>query len=142
GHIISDTAHHKHSQYIVAHSDLPGFTDHERNLVAMLCRYHRKAMPMPKHLGYQSLTADERRAVLLLTPILRIADGLDRGRELRVEGIDCQIRNGGVVLSIYSDQDTALEQWAAEQAGEVFRQVYDKPLLVVQASKTPNATLA
>jgi len=142
GHIISDTAHHKHSQYIVAHSDLPGFTDYERNLVAMLCRYHRKAMPMPKHVGYQSLTADERRAVLLLTPILRIADGLDRSRERRVEGIDCQIRNGGVVLSIYSEQDTALEQWAAEQAGEVFRQVYDKPFLVVHASRTPNATLA
>jgi len=35
GHFVSDTGHHKHAAYLVANSDLPGFTDQERKLVAI-----------------------------------------------------------------------------------------------------------
>ncbi len=66
GHAISDTGHHKHSQYIVANSDLPSFTDLERTIVAMLCRYHRKSMPAQRHADFQTLPPDDKRAVLFL----------------------------------------------------------------------------
>ena len=49
GHYISDTGHDKHSAYIVSNSDMPGYTDRERHIVALLCRYHRKSMPTPRH---------------------------------------------------------------------------------------------
>ena len=49
GHYVNDTSHHKHSYYLVANSDLSGFTSRERELIANLCRYHRKAMPAPAH---------------------------------------------------------------------------------------------
>src|SRR4028119_993969 len=49
GHFISDTGHHKHSAYIVSNSDMPGYTDRERNTVSLLCRYHRKSMPTSRH---------------------------------------------------------------------------------------------
>src|SRR5260370_18660684 len=42
GHYISDTRHHRHSFYMVTNSDMPGFTERERRLIANLCRYHRK----------------------------------------------------------------------------------------------------
>ena len=45
GHYISDTRHHRHSFYLVANSDMPGFTERERRLIANLCRYHRKSTP-------------------------------------------------------------------------------------------------
>ncbi len=130
GHMISDTAHHKHSQYIVDHSDLPGFTDAERTMVAMLCRYHRKAMPSPRHDDYQTLSPQQRRSIQLLAPVLRVADALDRGREQRVESVDCNVRNGTVILTIDSQKDIDLEQWATARAGEAFRQIYDKPLAI------------
>ncbi|MDX2151144.1 MAG: Ppx/GppA phosphatase family protein [Bryobacteraceae bacterium] len=133
GHIISDTAHHKHSQYIVANADLPGFNPTERAMVAELCRYHRKSMPGPKHGSYQALPPESRRIVNLLIPLLRIADALDRSREQRVEEIDCHLSNGEVALTILSRKDTGLEQWAAERAGESFRMVYGKPLVVARA---------
>jgi exopolyphosphatase/guanosine-5'-triphosphate,3'-diphosphate pyrophosphatase len=128
GHLISDTSHHKHSQYIVANSDLPGFTDLERHLVAMLCRYHRKALPGARHTDFQALAPDQRRIVQLLTPILRLADALDRGREQRVADIECQVVDGAVRLQIISDTDTGLEQWATGRAAQAFEQVYGKPM--------------
>ncbi|HBY60094.1 MAG TPA: Ppx/GppA family phosphatase [Solibacterales bacterium] len=134
GHIISDTAHHKHSQYIVANADLAGFNPVERAMVAELCRYHRKSMPGPKHASYQALPPDGRRVVSLLIPLLRIADALDRSREQRVEAIDCHVNDGAVALTIVSRKDTGLEQWAAERAGESFRLVYGKPLAVARSN--------
>jgi exopolyphosphatase/guanosine-5'-triphosphate,3'-diphosphate pyrophosphatase len=130
GHAISDTGHHKHSLYIVSNADLGGFTGVERMHVAMLCRYHRKSMPMPRHSDFMTLPPENRRAIALLAPLLRIADALDRSREQRVEQIECTPGPGGVLLKLKASADTGLEKWAVEGAAAVFRQVYDKPLVV------------
>jgi exopolyphosphatase/guanosine-5'-triphosphate,3'-diphosphate pyrophosphatase len=133
GHLVSSVGHHKHSYYVVANSDMPGFTEQERFLIAMLCRYHRKSLPNPVHNAYQSLTAEEKRIVLLLIPILRLADNLDRGHDQRIQSVECRVRDGEVVLQVRSQGDIDLEQWAAERAGEAFRQVYNRPILVARA---------
>jgi exopolyphosphatase/guanosine-5'-triphosphate,3'-diphosphate pyrophosphatase len=123
GHYVNDASHHKHSYYLVANSDLAGFTGRERELIANLCRYHRKAMPTGAHANYQGLSPEEKRAVLRLAPILRLADNLDRGHEQRVRSVECQVRDGHVAVRVGASEDIDLEQWAAEQAGETFRQV-------------------
>jgi O-acetylhomoserine/O-acetylserine sulfhydrylase-like pyridoxal-dependent enzyme len=74
GHYISDTRHHRHSYYLVANSDMPGFTERERHLVANLCRYHRKSPPSAAHSQFQALDAEGKRAINMLTPLLRLAD--------------------------------------------------------------------
>ena len=82
---VSSVGHHKHSWYVVANSDMPGFTERERVVIAALCRYHRKSLPSPDHNAYQSLTAEEKRVVTLSIPLLRLADNLDRGHEQRIQ---------------------------------------------------------
>jgi exopolyphosphatase/guanosine-5'-triphosphate,3'-diphosphate pyrophosphatase len=133
GHYVSDSGHHKHSYYVISNSDIAGFTARERLLIASLCRYHRKSLPNPVHGAYQALTADERRILMLMTPILRLADNLNRSRQQRITGVDCRLRDGEVVLQLHSSHDIDLEQWAAERAGDVFRQIYNRPISVVRA---------
>ena len=132
GHYVSDTGHHKHSHYLAMNSDMPGFTDPERHIVAALCRYHRKASPTARHAVYQSLSPEAQRAVLFLTPLLRLADNLDRGHEQHVESVACQIRNGHVALGLRCTGDASLEQWAAERSSELFRQVYGLPVSIAR----------
>jgi hypothetical protein len=38
-----------------------------------------------------------------------------------------------VALQLRSTRDIDLEQWAAERVGDVFRQVYDRPLAISKA---------
>jgi exopolyphosphatase/guanosine-5'-triphosphate,3'-diphosphate pyrophosphatase len=130
GHAINDMAHHKHSQYIVANADLAGFTGEERQLVAMLCRYHRKAPPSPRHADFLALPAGEQRIIEYLYPLLRLADALDRSRDQRVEEIECALENGALSLILKSGKDLGLELWALERAAPLFRQVYGKQLRV------------
>lgn len=130
GHFVSDTKHHRHSAYLVANSDLPGFTERERNILATLCRHHRKGMPGPSSAEFQGLDAEGKRAVLLLTPLLRLSAAIDQTHEQRVRSIDCSVSKGSISLVLHSDSDVKLEKWAAEQIGHIFREVYQTELSV------------
>ena len=131
GHFVSDNKHHKHSYYLVTNSDMPGFTARERDLIANLCRYHRKAVPSETHPNWQGLDLEGKRAVQFLAPVLRLADNLDRHQDQRVKELECIIRPDEVRLKLRGDRDVDLEAWAADSAGEVFQQVYGRPLVVV-----------
>jgi exopolyphosphatase / guanosine-5'-triphosphate,3'-diphosphate pyrophosphatase len=130
GHYVSESRHHKHSHYLVANSDLPGFTNRERELIATLCRFHRKAMPALDHANLYALNGEERRALMMLIPLLRIADNLDRSHAERVETLECSIRDGQVVLKLGSKNDIDLEQWAVERTAEVFRETYGREIVL------------
>lgn len=133
GHYVSGTGHHKHSAYLVANSDLPGFTDKERLTIAALCRFHRKSMPQPRHSLFQALDAEAKRAVVSLEPLLRIADALDRGHAQKVRDIIVADKDGAVNLFVQAEADADLEIWAANEAAKTFRDVYAKPISLQRA---------
>jgi exopolyphosphatase/guanosine-5'-triphosphate,3'-diphosphate pyrophosphatase len=130
GHHINDSGHHKHAYYIVSNLDFSGFTNRERVFIATLCRYHRKAMPSMAHAEYQILAPDDKRALLLLIPVLRLADNLDRSRDLDVEVASCDISPSHVTLKLTSPREPDLAEWAAARVSDTFRQVYSRSLEV------------
>jgi exopolyphosphatase/guanosine-5'-triphosphate,3'-diphosphate pyrophosphatase len=135
GHYVSSTGHHKHSYYLVEASDLPGFTDQERHMIALLCRYHRKSMPSARHTPFQSFDSDSRRAITLLTPLLRIADSLDRSHEQRITDLHVQVKNGSVTVALESNADPDLEIWAAERIADTFRETYQTSLTLTKVNQ-------
>ncbi|MBV9762367.1 MAG: Ppx/GppA family phosphatase [Acidobacteriaceae bacterium] len=139
GHYVSGTGHHKHSAYLVANSDMPGFTDKERLTIAALCRFHRKSMPQTRHSHFQMLDAESKRAVVNLAPLLRIADALDRGHGQKVRDLAAAGKDNTVSLSVQAEADADLEIWAANEAGKAFREVYARPISLqrAKAQRTP-----
>ena len=71
--------------------------------------------------------------VLLLAPLLRIADALDRGHEQKVKSVSSVLRDGALQLVVEADSDPDLEIWTANEAAATFRESYSKPLSVVCA---------
>ena len=140
GHYVSGTGHHKHSAYLVEHSDMPGFNGKDRLAIAALCRFHRKSMPQTRHAHYQMLDSESRRTVMQLIPLLRIADALDRGHEQKIKDIRSISRNGSVTIVLQTEDDSGLELWAASEVAGVFQQVYGKPFRLerVKALQTTN----
>ena len=135
GLFVADTGHHKHSQYLVANSGLPGFTDRERLLIAQLCRFHRKSMPGTRHAEFLALPAEDRRGLLLLIPLLRLADACDLSKDQPVDEIVCQIAPGGGLNVQIRGAHVELELWAAQRVGEAFQTAYGKPLTVSRARR-------
>ncbi len=88
GLFISHAAHHKHTYYVVRHSEqLTGFTERERELLALIARYHRRGHPSSKHAEFDRLSEKDQETVRKLAGILRVAIGLDRSHRALVSGV-------------------------------------------------------
>lgn len=109
GYFIAYSSHHKHSYHLIRHADLFGFAPDEREMVAQVARYHRKSLPKVKHEGYGALSESVRYRVDSLGGMLRVADGLDRGRCSAVTDIQCCILNNSVQIQAYGSTDLSLE---------------------------------
>ncbi len=133
GHYVNSASHHKHAYYLVTNSDLAGFTDRERLLIASICRYHRKSLPNPLHTAFQVLAAEEKRILMHSIPIVRLADHLDRSRDRRIVGVDVHAREDAIVVRVHSSGGLDLQQWRAERAGESFRQIYNRNVILAKA---------
>lgn len=140
GHYVNDAGHHKHSYYLVSNSELPGFTAREREFIANLCRYHRKSPPEERHPNLQGLNGKDYEALVRLIPILRLADGLDRGHKQKVHSVGRRLRNGAVELEVESAGEAELEIWAAGQVQGLFRATFGRNLLLSQRRKQTDRT--
>ncbi|HZI50407.1 MAG TPA: Ppx/GppA phosphatase family protein [Terriglobia bacterium] len=125
GLFIAYEKHHKHSYYLIKSSGPTSFDGVELDLIANIARYHRKAHPSPKHLPFSQLSPLQQDVVRKLSAILRVADGLDFGRQGKIEGLECR-RSNGRVLSIRLDGkgDLRDEIRSATHKAELMNEVY------------------
>ncbi len=135
GHAVSVHAHHKHTYYLVANADLPGFSDRERELVALVARYHRRSAPSRGRRDLEALTASELRLVRKLVAILRVADALDRSHQQPVRGVRVSARGRAIALGIASRGPIALELWDAAREAPLFQRVFSRRLLLVRSGR-------
>ncbi len=127
GYLINPRQHHKHAYYLIKHSDLGGLTADEIDVVANIARYHRRALPSPKHEGFDRLPPRLKRVVKLLAAILRIADGLDRTHFSVVQTVDLKIGTN-ITIETTTSGDAELELWAARSRADLFEQVFRRPV--------------
>lgn len=127
GQQISYQKHHKHAYYLISHSELPGLSVEEVELVASVARYHRRADPSPDHDHYAALDKDDRTRVRKLAAILRLADSLDREHLQKVEAVRVEsIDDDEVVLGVDGKGDLAIELWALGRKSRLFEKVFDR----------------
>ncbi|MBK8035663.1 MAG: HD domain-containing protein [Verrucomicrobiaceae bacterium] len=133
GMFISPREHHKHSLYILLHTEIFGLSTQDRELVALLARYHRRYNPEPNHPTFSDLSREDRMIVLKLAAILRIADSLDRSHAQRVKSI--QLRPEGPRLRILTHgiDDNTIEQIAIDSKCDLFREIYGYEVVLAKS---------
>jgi exopolyphosphatase/guanosine-5'-triphosphate,3'-diphosphate pyrophosphatase len=130
GHAVSVHSHHKHTYYLVANADLPGFPDRERELVATVARYHRRSRPGRDRRDLDALSATELGLVRKLVAILRVADALDRSHQQPVRGMRAELRRGAVELRLAARGPLELELWDAAREAGFFQRVFARRLVL------------
>lgn len=135
---VSHSEHHKHSYYVIRHSDrLAGFTDHEIELIAQIARYHRKSAPKPKHPEFAHLRAEDQERVRVLAGLLRVAIALDRSHKGRVEriSIESDPSDDRVRISVTPRDgvEVDLEIQTAEDRKSLLEDVLDRPVQFASA---------
>ena len=137
GYFVRYDGHHKHSYYLIQHSDIMGLSPDERAIVANIARYHRKSAPNPSHPNFRDLDKEARGKVRALAAILRIADALDREHRGKVDGVRAVVDRGKgrLVLFLQGEGERELEEWTVRAKSELMRDVFD--LDVVLSAATP-----
>ena len=124
GKFVAESAHHKHTAYIVRNTHLAGWRDEERELIAQVARYYRKAMPKPSHPEFAALPPQQQRRVEILASILRIAEGLDQ-RELGVvSDISIRREDGRIAFVAQADGSISGELGAAMFKADLFERTF------------------
>jgi exopolyphosphatase / guanosine-5'-triphosphate,3'-diphosphate pyrophosphatase len=124
GYHIAHESHHKHSLYLIKNSELTGFSEAERNVIANAARYHRGTLPKERHVDFAALNQRDKETVWLLGAILRIADALDKGYNGAVRDLRCTQEGNTVHIQLRSAHACDKEIWAAEQKRDMFEQAF------------------
>lgn len=132
GVFVSHTGHHRHSYYLIRHSELAGFTDEEVEMIANLAYFHRKSTPKRRHTHFQALPRPAQQTVRQLSTLLRLAEGLDRSHLGLVQDVRLTVeRQGGrriARLAVRSAGDPQLEVWYVGSERAAFEEAFGLPL--------------
>lgn len=121
---VNARAHHKHSMYLIANSDLFGLTRHDMQIVAVVSRYHRKAVPSPSHPEFASLTLEDRMRVAKLAAILRVADSLERTHRDTPSKLEFRREDDRFVILVRDMEDLTMERLVLRAKGTLFADVF------------------
>ncbi|HXT18626.1 MAG TPA: Ppx/GppA phosphatase family protein [Gemmatimonadaceae bacterium] len=134
GYHISYERHHKHSYHLVLHADLLGMPPSEQVVIANVARYHRGAPPKKKHRNYGMLDKALRRRIKLLSAMLRVADGFDRGHVSAVKGLKVRWMQRALRVTpmpAHARASMRLEMWGANRKSALLADVIGAPVEIV-----------
>jgi len=131
GKHISYSKHHKHSYYLIKHSELVGYSVKEVEMIANIARYHRKSPPKQGHLDFMALPEPDQDKVMKLTAILRIAIALDRSHKGFVKGLKIAINDDSIVITARNRGDIAMEIRDFDIKKELINKILKKPVILV-----------
>lgn len=133
GYYISYDRHHRHSYHLILHSGIPGFTNREMRRIAAIARYHTKALPKSKHEAWIALDPGDKAVVEPLAALLRLADGLDRGRAGHVERVRAVLDATSLTLIVHGAGDLHPELFGVEKKKDLFERHFGVPVRVTVA---------
>ena len=130
GTYVNLRAHNKHSQYLLASSQIFGLSDTETAIVGNIARYHRRGLPQTSHLPYIALDRLDRLIVDKLSAILRLANALDAEHLGKVRS--AQLSRGAEtwVLELECTGDVTMELQAAQARMDFFTQIFGRQVIV------------
>ncbi|GBF50959.1 guanosine-5'-triphosphate, 3'-diphosphatepyrophosphatase [Leptospira ryugenii] len=138
GLCISHHSYHKHSYYIIRHSDaMVGFSNAEIEIIALIARYHRKGGPKQKHEEFKVLRPEDQLLVKKLAALLRIGDGLDRSETSILNSVSAKVIGNRVICELFHDKnkDPHLELWSVEEKKDLFENTFPFQIEFVSVMK-------
>lgn len=130
GWIEGEKAHHKATLNIILNSPILTMSQNERLLIGSIARYHRRALPDPKHDHFAALSEPEQKMVSILAAILRVADGLDAMDLSRVQDASARISAQKITITYQAARRAVEEEARTIEKSDLLRELTGKKFLV------------
>jgi exopolyphosphatase/guanosine-5'-triphosphate,3'-diphosphate pyrophosphatase len=125
GDYINRSGRHRHTYYIISHSEILGYTPEQRKIIAAIARYLGKSRPSEEDAPVQSLAPSHRKQIAKASLVVRLAWALNLGRSGALDRLEVRIRPSSVELVLVAKRSLTLELelWAVEKEKAYFREV-------------------
>jgi exopolyphosphatase/guanosine-5'-triphosphate,3'-diphosphate pyrophosphatase len=130
GDYVNRSGRHRHTYYIISHSEILGYTPQQRSIIAAVARYLGKSRPTAGDDPMKTLAPADREHVRRASLLLRLARALNLGRSGAVEQARVQLQSGEAKLALVAKGRAGvdLELWAVEKEKSYFREVFGREL--------------
>ncbi len=129
--------HHRTARRLILADPRLPFERRERTLVALIARYHRKALPNAEDKYFGRLTPADQRRVRVLAGILRVADGLDRGHRSVTQSLRCKVSARRIAIVCDVTGTAEAELIAAQKKADLLEQAFSRPVVIELSKKSP-----
>ncbi len=131
GKFMNHQGHHRHTQYIIANSEIFGFSPDQRAIVSAIARYMGKTRPDPLDRVMRLVPDGEKTHVVRAIVLLRLALALNQDRASAVVGLKTTVYPKRIVLDIVPGRGgAALEAWSLKKESAYFLEVFRRELFV------------
>jgi exopolyphosphatase / guanosine-5'-triphosphate,3'-diphosphate pyrophosphatase len=134
GKFMNYQGHHRHAQYIIANSELFGFTPLQRAITSAIARYLGKSRPDPEDRTMRPIPPEEFTRVQRAVVLLRLAVALNQDRASDVLKVTPHVYPKRVLMELSPGRTGAeLELWSLRKEGDYFREVFRRELFAALA---------
>jgi exopolyphosphatase/guanosine-5'-triphosphate,3'-diphosphate pyrophosphatase len=131
GKFMNHQGHYRHTQYIIANSEIFGFSPEQRLIVSALARYMGKSRPEPMDRPMRWIPVEEHMHVTRAVVLLRLAVALNQDRASAVLQVRTHVYPKRVLLELVPGRGGAeLEVWSLRKEADYFREVFRRELFV------------
>lgn len=131
GKFLNHQGYHRHAQYIIANSELYGFTPEQRVVTSAIARYLGKSRPAPEGRTMRQVPPEEYEHVRRAVVLLRLAVALNQDRASDVLKVRVRVYPKRVILELLPGRTGAeLELWSLRKEASYFREVFGRDLFV------------
>jgi exopolyphosphatase / guanosine-5'-triphosphate,3'-diphosphate pyrophosphatase len=131
GKFMNYQGHHRHAQYIIANSEIFGFTAAQRVITSAVARYIGKSRPEPEGRTMRQVPPEEYEHVRRAVVLLRLAVALNQDRASDVLRVRVRVYPKQVMLEISPGRTGAeLELWSLRKEAAYFREIFRRELFV------------
>jgi exopolyphosphatase / guanosine-5'-triphosphate,3'-diphosphate pyrophosphatase len=131
GAFINRSGRRRHTHYIIANSELFGYTPIQRRIIAAIARYVGNSLPAAGDSALKLVPRPDQVQAPKAVALLRLARALDQARRGAVRDLNVHIKQDGPVslkLTSASPEGVELELWAIEQERNYFKSVFGRDL--------------
>jgi exopolyphosphatase/guanosine-5'-triphosphate,3'-diphosphate pyrophosphatase len=131
GKYMNHQGHHRHTQYIVANSEIFGFSPEQRAVVGAIARYMGKSRPDPVDRILRTIAIEEHPKIVRAVVLLRLALALNQDRASAAVRMRTHVYSKRVLLELAPGRGGAeLEAWSLRKEADYFREVFRRDLAV------------
>jgi exopolyphosphatase/guanosine-5'-triphosphate,3'-diphosphate pyrophosphatase len=132
GSFVNRGGRHRHAYYLIAHSEIFGYTTEQRRIIAAIARYVGSSRPTKDDRPLHVLGADDRDHVPKAVMLLRLGRALNQSRNGVVRSVTARVQGGRVALALRAKRPGPdLELWALEKEAPYFQTVFGRELVAI-----------